>query len=84
MRFHFDLWRPQLYSFFCFTSPEVAAEQPQLLSDSQSLTHLSGSVEEAAGRGLKERDWMNHLEGESCRENRRFILKELSQQSLFL
>lgn len=31
-----------------FSFPEVAPEQPQLLSDSQSLTHLSGGIEEAA------------------------------------
>lgn len=38
-----------------FSFPEVASEQPQLLSDSQSLTHLSGSVEEAAA--VREKGW---------------------------
>lgn len=38
-----------LFLLFFFSFPEVASEQPQLLSDSQSLTHLSGGVEEASG-----------------------------------
>lgn len=95
--FHFDLWRPQLYSFFCFFLPWGslwAASTTLRLTESYSSkwrcwgglwTSECHSWERMGQeRGLKEWDWMNHLEGESCRENRRFILKEFSQQSLFL